>query len=69
MSNVGKTMLRGHALRNEGLSIYDANGKQDWWGEGSHGLCECGQLFGPGLSQTAVKRAHRVHKDSLRSVA
>lgn len=64
MSQVGKTLLRGHALRNEGRRRYDASGLYDWHGD--YAMCECGLLSQPGITQTAAKRWHREHKDSLR---
>ena len=64
MSNVGKTLLRGHALRDEGRPHYTAEGVFRW--KGGHAKCECGLIFPAGLTQAAVQRFHREHKDSLR---
>lgn len=64
MSNVGKTLLRGHGLRCEGRAYWDAAGRFSFYGE--HAMCQCGQLSPRGISQNAAKRWHREHKDSLR---
>lgn len=70
MSNIGKTLLRGHALRDEGRVHYGADGLYvgGWPPPGAtlHAACSCGLLSPPGISQTAAKRWHREHKDSLR---
>ena len=64
MSNVGKTLLRGHALHYEGRSFWDSRGMFSLSGE--YAMCECGQLAPRCISQAAVKRWHREHKDLLR---
>lgn len=64
MSNIGKTLLPGHALQYEGKPYFTALGQFSF--HGGRAMCECGQLAPRGISQTAVKRWHRDHKDSRR---
>jgi hypothetical protein len=64
MSNLGKTLLRGHALQYEGRPRFESSGVFSFRGE--HAMCECGQLAPGGISQKAAQRWHREHKDSLR---
>lgn len=68
MSQVGKTLLKGHTLRDEGGVWYDQTGKvRAHWIKGDrHAKCSCGELSPPNISQSAAKRWHREHKDSLR---
>ena len=68
MSQVGKTLLRGHTLRYEGAVCFDARGKRpmDYEVTNLHAKCSCGELSPPNISQSAAKRWHREHKDSLR---
>ena len=69
MNNVGKTVLKGHGLRNEGIVQYDQNGQWVFYPQGStslHAKCRCGALSPAGVSQNAAKQWHREHKDSLR---
>ena len=71
MSNVGKTLLKGHALRDEGQPAYLSDGTFDLnWRyrrtrEG-RAKCSCGALSEMGVTQAEAKRWHRAHKDSLR---
>lgn len=68
MSNRGKTLLKGHALQQEGHptawdSIYGWWRFDPTWGRGH---CECGAAAPLGISVKAVQRWHREHKDALR---
>ena len=72
MTQVGKTLLKGHALRHEGRPWYDAEGgyvtdygRRVYAGD-LRAKCSCGALSEPNVSQTAARRWHREHKDSLR---
>lgn len=64
MSNIGKTLLRGHALQYEGGLRWDSRGIYSPYGE--YAMCQCGELSPRGISRNAAKRWHREHKDSLR---
>jgi hypothetical protein len=68
VSNIGKTLLRGHALLDEGRPWFTAEGLFRWRLSDGTGRaqCECGELSDPGITQATAKRWHRVHKDSLR---
>lgn len=65
MSNVGKTRLAGHGLQYEGRRRYNADGRYDWHGD--YVKCECGLLSEPGITSTAARRWHDVHKDEIRA--
>jgi hypothetical protein len=71
VSNVGKTVLKGHGLQSEGKPYYSKDGyyRSAWLSDmdRQYGLCACGETFGPGWSQSAIKRAHRTHKDQIRA--
>jgi hypothetical protein len=65
MSEIGKTLLRGHALRDEGHLRYTDEGIFRWQAE--HAKCECGALSPVTVTnQYQAKRWHREHKDSFR---
>jgi hypothetical protein len=70
VSNVGKTVLKGHGLQDEGKPYYNRRGKfTSMHREDAYylyGLCACGETFGPGWTQSKIKQAHRDHKDALR---
>jgi hypothetical protein len=69
MSNLGKTLLKGHALSDEGAVRYDQHGNSvdhPFAAVPLHAICQCGALSPAGISQAAAKRWHREHKDSLR---
>lgn len=72
MSDRGKTLLRGHALRDEGITRYSKTGQLltywRWKTDEAHAMCECGALSPANISQAAAKRWHRAHKDTLRQV-
>lgn len=64
MSNVGKTVLKGHGLQYEGRRRYDADGTYNFYGE--YARCACGLSWGPGQSTKVTQQLHREHKDALR---
>ncbi len=69
MSDVGKTLLKGHTLRDEGGVWYGSHGKlMPTWRRDvdRHAKCSCGALSPANISQNAAKKWHREHKDSLR---
>ena len=69
MSNVGKTILKGHGLWHEGAVQWDQDGRwvtYPWRGTPLHAKCRCGALSPVGISKNAAKQWHRGHKDSLR---
>ncbi len=67
MSNIGKTLLAGHALQDEGKAHYTDEGLFRW--DGGRAMCECGALAPKGVGVRAAQRWHREHKDSLRQQA
>jgi hypothetical protein len=67
----GLTLLKGHSLHREGHQVFNEVGleltpAQRTPGRPLYGKCQCGELFGPGLTRNAVKRAHAAHKDEIR---
>jgi hypothetical protein len=66
MSQVGKTLLRGHGLEGEGNRRFERDGITESRDGSGSGRCSCGALSEPGISTKAIKRWHREHKDSLR---
>jgi hypothetical protein len=72
VTNVGKTLLKGHALRHEGHAWYDADGQYvgDYgrrvYSGNLRAKCSCGAVSEPNISTKAARQWHREHKDSLR---
>lgn len=67
MSQIGKTLLRGHALEGEGAYRYERDGiTPTGYRDRGSARCSCGELSDPDISIGAAKRWHREHKDSLR---
>jgi len=66
MSNVGKTMVKGHGLIAEGMVAFDREGKAvSYWRRGTneaHAQCRCGELSPAGISMSAARKWHRQHK-------
>lgn len=72
MSQRGTTIVRGHALRDEGAP-YDEHGRPRQTADGGvqhggtgHALCECGQLSPLLASDRERKSWHRGHKAEIR---
>lgn len=82
-SNIGQTLLKGHALRSEGAAFYrpactkldcfehrkhcSSTGPQRMEAGGGHALCECGEQSEHLNSKGQRKRWHAEHKDAVRS--
>jgi hypothetical protein len=70
MSNRGKTLLRGHALREEGRP-FTAHGTALFSGDTrfkpgeGHGLCECGAVSPILASDRQRKAWHAQHKQAV----
>ena len=66
MSNVGKTMVKGHGLISEGEVKFASDGTYvSYWRVGTneaHAQCRCGAMSPAGISQYAAKKWHREHK-------
>jgi hypothetical protein len=63
----GKTLLAGHALRDEGVSRYADDGSELTWPlRNGRAKCECGALSPLDLSLAAAKKWHSMHKDEIR---
>jgi hypothetical protein len=65
MSNVGKTMVKGHGLQWEGGVVFDADGNLAAGRlpqSQRYAKCRCGALSDVGLSQYRAKKWHRQHK-------
>lgn len=74
MSNVGKTLVRGHGLLKEGHGYVQrgcevpacVSGNAKNWNEG-HASCACG-AYSPHLFSTYARKAwHRQHKAEIRA--
>jgi len=71
VSNVGKTLLKGHTLRAEGAVVFDSRGLSTWWNgrDNRYAKCSCEQLSPANISQNAAKKWYREHKDAIRAAA
>jgi hypothetical protein len=68
VSNVGKTLVKGHTLRFEGMALYDDDGSGIYgWSRTGRGECSCGERSPVLESNAARKRWHREHKAEVSS--
>jgi hypothetical protein len=72
VSNVGKTLLKGHGLRWEGAVVHDSDGyvaSSRFSTDQLHAKCACGALSPAGISRYGARKWHREHKQEIRDSA
>lgn len=69
MSNRGKTLVKGHALLQEGWPYRDEGMPREWRDVNpalGHGKCSCGATGPLDYSNAARKRWHQLHKQEVK---
>lgn len=56
--------ITGHSLKHEGERRYDRHGHAVDREDGTHGKCQCGEVF-KADSDRGVKQQHREHKQRI----